>query len=624
MCGMFGEFGPHCLEDASAIDRISESIRHRGPDASGFARGEHWMLGFRRLAILDLSAEGNQPMRSEDGQHILVFNGEVYNYLELRKALEAEGECFRSGTDTEVVLRLLMREGAKALNRLNGMFAFAYVDLKKRSYLLARDRFGVKPLYLRFGRGTLRFASELRGLLQWPDADRQIDPDAAVEYMALGYVPGDMCIFKGYTKLPPGHYIAGDLETPVMAATCWWQLDIAPDHRLMGQEEALLEELDVLLADATALRMRSDVPVALLLSGGIDSGLVGSYMAQSGGAPLGLVAGFNRADYDESDLACKTAEHVGMRVAVLTLTESDLAGVDRVAMVYDEPFGDPSALPMLYICEAARAHATVLLTGDGGDEAFGGYRRYVEIQKYRAIMALPDGVRGMIWALGRRRLSAQQAYRLAKATLPGSMLGAAFDGLGLARDPALGQLIHMEENTTRDLVPSVRRTWAGTTHKDLLSRQRMFDYAHYLPDDVLVKVDRASMAYSTEARSPFLDYRVAEFAAKLPARLLLRAGQGKRMLRQLARRRLPAEVAKGGKRGFGVPVGDWIRTPAGAAFVRERLLAPSTNISRLWRVDGVEALLTEHIEGRRDYGDQFWRLLILESWLRQHGAGAQA
>ncbi len=623
MCGMFGEFGLRCLNDASAIARISQSIWHRGPDASGFAKGEGWMLGFRRLAILDLSAEGNQPMRSEDGQHILVFNGEVYNYLELRKELEAKGERFRSGTDTEVVLRLLMREGTTALTRLNGMFAFAYVDLQKRRYLLVRDRFGVKPLYMRLGGGTLRFASELRALLQWPDADRQIEPDAVIEYMALGYVPGDLCIFKGYTKLTPGHYIEGSLDRPVLTAKRWWHLEIAPKDALAGQESALVEDLDALLADATALRMRSDVPVALLLSGGIDGGLVGSYMAQSGGATLGLVAGFNRADYDESDLARKTADHVGMRIAVMPLSDSHLADVDRVARAYDEPFGDPSALPMLHICEAARTHATVLLTGDGGDEAFGGYRRYTEIQKYRAIMALPNAVRRMIWAAGGSRLGARQAYRLAKATLPGSLLGAVFDGLGLARDPALARLIHMPQDAA-DVVASVRHAWADTEHKDLLSRQRMFDYAHYLPDDVLVKVDRASMAHSTEARSPFLDYRVAEFAAKLPARLLLRDGQGKWMLRQLAKRRLPHEVAKGGKRGFAVPVGDWIRQPAGAAFVRERLTGPAANPFQSWRIDGVEALLTEHLAGKRDYGDQFWRLLVLDSWLRQHGAGGQA
>ena len=621
MCGLFGEIGLRCLEDAAAIERISLSILHRGPDAGGAATGEGWMLGFRRLAILDLSADGNQPMRSDDGQHLLVFNGEIYNYLELRAELEAKGERFRSGTDTEVVLRLLMRDGATALGRLNGMFAFAYLDLKKRRYLLARDRFGKKPLYLRLRDGTLRFASELRALLQWPGAERQINPDAVTEYMALGYVPGDMCIFKGYEKLPPGHFLQGDLDRPTIKPERWWMLDIAPDSSLTGRQDALLEELDALLANATDLRMRSDVPVALLLSGGIDSGLVASYMAGSGTATLGLVAGFDRADYDESELARETARYIGMRVEVLSLQGSNLTDVDRVAMAYDEPFGDPSALPMLHICEAARSHATVLLTGDGGDEAFGGYRRYVESQKYHHVMAMPDALGRLLWSVGRGRLAPRQAYRLAKATLPNALLGAVFDGLGLARDPALARLIPMDRNQTSDVVRSVRQAWAGTQGKDLLTRQRLFDYAHYLPDDVLVKVDRASMAHSTEARSPFLDYRVAEFASRLPADLLIRSGQGKWMLRQLAQRRLPQNVARGGKRGFGVPLGDWMRKPAGASMLRARLTDPATIRGEIWQIGGVEDLLAEHLAGKRDYGDQFWRLLVLESWMRQHGVG---
>ncbi|MDO8883844.1 asparagine synthase (glutamine-hydrolyzing) [Pseudotabrizicola sp.] len=619
MCGLFGEIGPRVLQDQTAIANISRSIVHRGPDAEGVASGDDWLLGFRRLAILDLSAEGNQPMRSDDGNHILVFNGEVYNYLELRAALEAKGERFRSGTDTEVVMRLLMREGASALARLNGMFAFVYLDLSQRRYLIARDRFGKKPLYVTVGGATLRFASELRALLQWPQAARDIDPDAVTEFLALGYVPGERCIFKGYAKLPPGHFLRGDLDKPNTTAHRWWTLDIAPDASLSGQQDALLEELDALLADATNIRMRSDVPVALLLSGGIDSGLVASYMNWSGAATLGLVAAFDQAEYDESDLARQTAQHLGMQIKILPLQDSNLSDVDLVARHYDEPFGDPSALPMLHICEAARAHATVLMTGDGGDEAFGGYRRYVQAQKFKAGMAIPDAVKRLVWSVAKNRLAPKQAYRLAKATLPGELLGAVFDGLGLARDPALSQLIPKTNLGMTDVVNSVRKDWNKSQGKDLLTRQRLFDYAHYLPDDVLVKVDRASMAQSTEARSPFLDYRVAELAAKLPKDMLLRHGQGKWMLRELAKKRLPPDVVKGGKRGFGVPVGEWIRKPSGTAMVQERLIDRAANPSQLWESDGVATLLADHLDGKRNYGEQFWRLLVLESWLRQHG-----
>ncbi|MFN4128623.1 MAG: asparagine synthase (glutamine-hydrolyzing) [Paracoccaceae bacterium] len=620
MCGLFGEIGSRRLVDPRVIDRISSSLIHRGPDSAGFASGEGWMLGFRRLAILDLSAEGSQPMRSDDGRYILVFNGEVYNYLELRAELEAKGERFHTGTDTEVVLRLFIRDGTAALHRLNGMFAFAVLDLHTRRYTVVRDRFGKKPMYLRLGDGTLRFASELRALLEWPQADRQIDPDAVIEYLSLGYIPGDRCIFKGYTKLPPGHVAQGDFDHPTSTSEHWWTLNIEPGQSAPEKEDSLLEELDALLSDATDLRMRSDVPVALLLSGGIDSGLVGSYAAKSGAATLALVAGFDRADYDETALARQTAQHIGMRVEVLTMQDNNLTDVDQVALAYDEPFGDPSALPMLHICAAARSHATVLLTGDGGDEAFGGYRRYVEAQKYRGVMAMPGAIGRLLWSVAGHRLGPRHAYRLAKATLPDGLLGAVFDGLGLARDPALSQLIPSGPDVARDVAGSVRHAWSATQGKDLLSRQRQFDYAHYLPDDVLVKVDRASMTHSTEARSPFLDYRVAEFAAKLPTRLVLRDGQGKWMLRQLAKRRLPHDVAAGSKRGFGVPIGDWIRTPAGIAMVRERLADPAANPLQLWQISGVEALLSQHLKGVRDFGDQFWRLLVLESWLRHHKA----
>jgi asparagine synthase (glutamine-hydrolysing) len=624
MCGLFGEIGPNPLTDAQIVARISQTIRHRGPDAKGFASGQGWMLGFRRLSILDLSQDGNQPMRSADGRHIIVFNGEVYNYRELRAELEAEGERFFSGTDTEVVLRLLARDGPAALPRLNGMFALAYLDLERRTYLLVRDRFGKKPLYVRLADGHLRFASELRALLQWPDAPRDLSREAVVEYLSLGYVPGDLCIFEGYAKLPPGHYASGSLDDPALEPRPWWSLDIAPEDGLQPREGPLLEELDALLADATDIRMRSDVPVALLLSGGIDSGLVASYMARSAQGALALVAGFDRADYDESGLARETAAHLGLRVEVLKMQDSNLTEVDRVAAAYDEPFGDPSALPMLHICEAARAHATVLLTGDGGDEAFGGYRRYIEIRKYQRLMRMPDALLRLVWERARHRLGAKPAYRLAKATLPGGLLGAVFDGLGLSRDPALARLLPEGHGPLPDVVASVRRDWNATAGRDLLSRQRMFDYAHYLPDDVLVKVDRASMAHSTEARSPLLDYRVAEFAAKLPEGLLLRAGQGKHMLRQLARRRLPPSVAQGGKRGFGVPVGGWIRTPAGAALVRERLVEAQARRPALWRAEGVRALLDDHLDGKRDYGDMLWRLLVLDAWVRQNGKEVSA
>ena len=623
MCGIFGEIGPGKLDLAAAAGSISDTLIHRGPDSAGLDSGTGWMLGFRRLAIFDLNARANQPMRSPSGRHVLVFNGEIYNYLELRRAMEAEGETFSTTGDVEVLLRLLIRRGSKALPDLNGMFAFVFVDLEARRFLIARDRFGVKPLYVRADAGRVCFASELQAMTTWPDAERIMDPEAVRDYLSLGYIPGDACIWKGYAKFPQGHFAEGSMDAPEVQPQQWWSLDIEPAREDVNIE-LLMEELESLLNDATAIRTRSDVPMALLLSGGIDSGLVAARLARGSSRPLALVAGFHHEDYDETRLARSTADHLGLPVRVMPLSEGNLREVDRVASAFDEPFGDPSALPTLHICEAARESATVLMSGDGGDEAFAGYRRYLEIRRFRGMMSVPDGLKRMAWRMGRNHLSPKWSYRLAKATLPGESLGSAFDGLGMGRDPALAMLVGEGLPPLDDLARSTTRTWSGTAGHNMLSRQRLFDYRQYLPDDVLVKVDRASMRHSTEVRSPFLDYRVAEFAARLPDRCLVEGDVGKAILRRLATRDLPQSVATARKQGFGVPVGAWIRDKEGAALVRERLTDPLRNQHRLWSERGVEKVLSSHQKSERDYGETIWRLLILESWLRQHSAGSPA
>lgn len=616
MCGLFGEFGQDVLRDEAALAAISRSIRHRGPDDDGLATGNGWMLGFRRLAILDLSPAGHQPLFHDDGRYVLVYNGEIYNYLELKAELLAAGEHFRSGTDTEVLLKLLIREGAAALPRLNGMFAFAFVDMERRRFVVARDRLGVKPLYLHHRPGQLRFASELKALLEWPGAERRIDRGALADYLAMGYLPHESCIFQGYSKLAPGHFLSGSIDGPEVVPQRWWQVTMQPEDRGSDRDDALLEELDALLDDALRIRMRSDVPVALLLSGGIDSGLVAAYAARTGQPPLALVAGVGSPEMDETDLARATATHLGIDLREMQLTADSLKDVDRVATSFDEPFADTSALPTLRICEAARQHATVLLTGDGGDEAFGGYRRYLEAQRYKHLMNLPEGVQRLAWAAGRGWLPPRLAYRLAKATLPDELLGAVFDGFGLTRDPALALILPDGLTTAADVAAPVARAWAKSAGLDLLSRQRDFDYRCYLTDDVLVKVDRASMAHSTEVRSPFLDYRVVEWAARLPHRLLMDDRHGKLMLRRLAAGMLPPAVTTGRKKGFGAPVDDWFRTPGGAAMIRDRLVA--NGVPDLWNPAGVAQVLALHLARKRNYGDILWRLLVLEAWHRRY------
>ena len=625
MCGLFGEFGPDTLTQPVALTGISRTLYHRGPDDEGIAAGTGWMLGFRRLSILDLSQAGHQPMMSPDGRYMLAFNGEIYNYRELRRALEEKGESFASGTDTEVLLRLLTLKGpAATLGQVNGMYAFALVDLAERRFVLARDRLGVKPLVLYATRRGLRFASELKALLAWPDAPRELDRQALADYLATGYVASESSILKGYFKLLPGHFAEGSLDAPRIEPQRYWQVEIRPGRDGSVRMEAAADALDALLADAVTLRLRSDVPMALLLSGGIDSGLVAAHAAATGAQPLALVAGTGmkqdgtgRDPSDETDLARATARHLGLTLAELDLGPDNLTDLDAISRVYDEPFADTSALAMMRICALARGSATVLLSGDGGDEAFGGYRRYLETARHGWLTAVPPAFRRMAWAIGRSVLPPRQAYQLAKATLPGDLMGSVFDGMGLMRDPLVRAVLPADvAETGVDVTAAVAKGWGRDAAPDMLSRQRAFDYRQYLPDDVLTKTDRASMFASTELRSPFLDYRIVEFAARLPNDLLRDKRHGKLVLRHLASKRLPAVLTRAPKRGFTVPVGTWLRLPAGAAMLRERLLEQSDGT--LWRTEGVQNVIDIHVSGRRDCGDILWRLLILESWARHY------
>lgn len=624
MCGICGWFGPHLEGTPEILERVAGLLRHRGPDDQGFEEGSGWGLGFRRLSILDLSPLGHQPMGSPDGRFWLVFNGEIYNYRELRQDLERDGEQFQSSSDTEVLLRLLARHGAGALSQLNGMFALALVDTKARTFLLARDRLGVKPLYYKAENGGLHFASELKALLAWPDAPRQIDRAAVAEYLGLGYLPGETCIFSGYAKLPPGHILTGSLEAPQQANPVpYWRLTLSGDPSKRPLTPAEFEAMHGLLLDAVRIRLRSDVPLGVFLSGGIDSGLVAALAAHAGGQPpLALTAGFVEEDADETALASATARHLGLEHRVVVQRPGGLADLDRLAWFFDEPFGDPSALPAFTLCEAAAQHATVFLSGDGGDETFGGYRHYIETVRHQSLIELASmagwGLRAVARLVPEMSLA---RYQLLKLGQPDRGAAAAFDHL--PSDPATWLAVHPD---LRALAPRAGRAlwerWGQSQGAPLTTRQQRLDYELYLPDDILVKVDRASMAHSIEVRSPFLDYRLVEWAARLPRATLLNAREGKLPLRALAARLLPKAVERGVKRGFGVPLGDWFRQPAGIALVRERLLSSGARQLGFWDPQGVERIVQQHQSPRgRDFGLLLWRLLMLEAWARHYLTG---
>lgn len=618
MCGIFGWVGQEFGGASEYVASGLALLKHRGPNDSGSEAGKNWGLGFRRLSILDLSPAGHQPMSSPDGRYHIVFNGEIYNYVELREKLSLQGHHFTGGSDTEVLLRLVAHEWAGAVHRLNGMFAFAVIDTVAHRFLLARDRLGVKPLYYAVDGRLLTFASELKVLLARPGCTRSVNRRAVVEFLEQGYLSSSTCIFEGYQKLAPGTYLEGTLEDPDRGvSTRYWRVkfNCEPGRIPIGANQ--LDELEALLADATRIRLRSDVPVGIFLSGGIDSALVATLAARSASGAVALTVGFSESDYDESSLASFVARKAHLRHEVIHLPPASLDLLDRLAWYFDEPFGDSSALPTYALCHAARSFATVFLAGDGGDEAFGGYRRYIEAQRYaKKVQAL----RPTFPVLRRlsRMLPASSVlrYRLAKVSLEDSGFAAAFDGL--PGDPMLSTVLHRDLSDVMECADRVVWChWRETLDESLLARQQFLDYELYLPDDILVKVDRASMANSIELRSPFLDYRLVEWAARLPRGALVDSNQGKLPLRALGDRLLPSIVNQAPKRGFGVPISRWFKAEKGQEFLRKRLLSPEALRRHWWTEQGVKRLLALHASGKgRDFSALLWRLAFLDAWAR--------
>jgi asparagine synthase (glutamine-hydrolysing) len=627
MCGIFGWIGGSQTLSDETLAALSRLLAHRGPDDSGYECGQGWGLGFRRLSILDLSPLGHQPMCTPDGRFWIVFNGEIYNYVELRRALESHGEQFRGGSDTEVILRLFALEGAKALQSFNGMFSLCIIDAQEQTFFIARDRLGVKPLYYHVRGGQLRFASELKALLAWPDSQPVINSDAVLEYLTQNYLSAETSIFQDFHKLPPGHFLTGGLNHPERALPQrYWHLDINDEEGEGELSEPELADLHELLANAVSIRLRSDVPVGIFLSGGLDSGLVAVMAGEAidGAKPLAMTVGFPEKAFDESDLALQTARRAGLEHRVIEQQPGELADIDRLAWFYDEPFGDVSALPMFALCEAATKHATVFLSGDGGDEAFAGYARYVKARRYDWMARIPTPAHHALRALSHSApVYSSLRFRMVKSSFPDGGFAAAFDTV--PDDPAIMAILHPNMKAlAHDAGKPLWSRWKAIPNRSLTARQQALDYALYLPDDILVKTDRASMAHSIELRSPMVDYRVVEWAARLPRARLLNAVQGKLPLRTLGEKLLPPQVQREKKRGFDAPVGAWVRQPAGMKFARERLLSDEARRLGFWDTNAVDQLLTTHeTKTSRNFGVHIWRLLMLDAWARHYLNGGQ-
>ena len=632
MCGICGAVALDGRLDpmiSAALPSMTNAIRHRGPDADGFFTDGVAALGHRRLAIID-RAGGGQPLANEDGSCWIVFNGEIYNHHTLRKQLVARGHQFRTVSDTETILHGYEEFGPGVVDSLEGMFVFAIYDARRRETFIARDRLGKKPLFYAVLGGALHFASEIKSIACSPAWDGVIDSAALEDYLALGYTLAPDTIYRHVRKLEPGHWLrltGGRIETRQ-----YWDITQFDDDDHGAAE--LEGDLEALIRDATVARLESEVPLGAFLSGGIDSGLVVSFMAETLGAKVVTTSvGFGAAAHNELRAAGLTASHFHT-THHSEVIEPNLDGIlDRLAGAFDEPFADSSAVPTYYVSQMARQHVTVALSGDGGDETFGGYGfRYLPhmAEGWARSLGGSIGRQAAGW-LGRRW---PRSRRLPQAFRIGTLLE------NVARDPAAAyyfDLCFMKPNAARALIglPAVAdlsqtRTYETVTApyrrcRSLDSRQRAMyaDLKVYLPNDVLVKVDRMSMQHGLEVRCPLLDRRVVELGFRIPASVKMRSFKTKQLLRSIAARRLPPELARLPKRGFSAPVGDWLAGPYAARF-REEVLRPGSAVSTLMDQERLERMFAEHTAGRADHWYPLWAAWMLERWHHtQPGPGTE-
>lgn len=579
-------------------------------------------LGQARLAVIDLSPEGNPPLSNQDGTLWIVFNGEIYNFQELRASLPAGKYAFKTKTDTEVLLYLYEEHGAACLQMLRGMFALAIWDERQQVLFAARDRLGKKPFYWSKNGQGLVFGSEIKALLVDPAVSPQPDHAALDAYLRHQYVPSPATAFQNIQKLPPGHWLLCD-RNGQLTTGCYWQPPLAQAGPERTAEE-VEEELCQRLSECVRLRMISDVPVGAFLSGGIDSGLVVALMAQLSPKPIRTFSvGFRDEKFNELPFARMVAERYATDHQELILSPDVQELLPRLVEHYNEPFADSSAVPSFCVAQAARQHVTVALTGDGGDESFGGYSHYQQVLAWQRFDFIPLGMRRLL-TLPFDRFLSLVPYQTSLARVRRGLRSIAGN---LPQRYQLQMSILKPEERDFLYTPQFRRlvaqgsrpplaSPAWTPDMDSLAWMMRHDQGRYLPDCLNVKTDVASMANSLELRSPFLDHRLVEFAAGLPSHLKLRSGTGKWILRRLARRLLPEPLLTKPKTGFSIPLASWLRGPLKGQ-VEHYLLDAVAERRGLFRANSVRFIWEEHLQGRRDWSTRLWELLMMEAWFRR-------
>ena len=621
MCGLGGLAydDPTRSPEVALLKRMTDSIVHRGPDDEGFFVDGPFGLGFRRLSIIDL-AGGHQPLANETEDVWVVMNGEIYNHRELRADLERKGHVFRTNADTEVLVHLYEEHGPGLVEHLVGMFAIALVDRREGAgrLLLARDRLGIKPLYWTRGAEGIAFASETKELLELGWTPRELRPEKLLDYLVQGYVGGEAAAWAGIERLAPGHVLTWAPGEEPSVRRYW---DLPTDGlRDPASRDEILEWLDRCVSD----RLIADVPLGAFLSGGIDSTSVVTSMATVMEAPPVVCSvGFSEKSHDELDVARRTAERLGLTQHTRVLEADPRAAVEELPWFYDEPHADPSTLPTWLVSGMAREHVTVALSGDGGDETFAGYRRYVhDVAENRLRRGVGAPGRMLARAVGSAYPKLDWAPRFLRGKTFLTNVGddparAYFRSVSmLQREDALALLNAelAERLADHDPFDAFARHYARPGVDDPLYRAQYADFHTYLPDQILAKVDRASMAVSLEVRVPILDHRFVGRFANLPASEKVRAGRGKHAFREALRGRIPGAVLDGTKRGFDTPLAAWLRGPLAATARKAVEELPETWFDR-GRLRGV---LDEHAAGRRDHGRLLWSLLVLNAWRERH------
>jgi asparagine synthase (glutamine-hydrolysing) len=636
MCGIAGVLYTDSIRqpEPAILQAMAWAIAHRGPDAEGLWSAPGVGLAHRRLSIIDLAEVANQPLGNEDGSVQVVFNGEIYNFPELRADLEARGHRFRTNSDTEVLVHLYEEEGERLVERLRGMFAFALWDVSRRRLLLGRDRLGIKPLYVYRDAEKVLFGSELKAILAHPGVERSIDPGALEDYLAFGMTVGSRSIFKQIEKLPPAHTLLIDAGGKVHPPRCYWQLRFDPDDSL--SEQAWQETVHAKLEETVARHLLADVPVGAFLSGGIDSGAMVAF-AFSGragdGGPLHTFSiGFQEEAFSELPFARQVAQRFGTHHVEEVVTADAVRLLDQLTHHYDEPFADPSALPTFLVSEVAARHVKVVLSGDGGDEAFGGYARYAhDLREARLRGLLPGWLRhrllGPLGAIWPKADWLPRPLRLKTALTNLSLeSGPAYaNTLSLCRLPLRRQLLAPD---VLDMVNGhapesvILQEHARAPREDALAGMLASDLATFLPDDFLVKVDRASMAHGLEVRPPLLDHELMELAVRIPSRLKVREGETKWILKKTVSPLLPRDVVWRPKQGFDLPIDDWLRGPLRETF-EASVLSSGARVADLINQTTAHKLYRTHLSGLGQHGKVLWSLLVLARWSERY-LGAQS